>query len=72
MKTRNELRMKRFQFLGYRRDGRTKLSGRPRGAGLHRKAGHDPLLVFNMSVFNFAGGPDHPFNPLKIHETAAR
>jgi hypothetical protein len=30
---------------------------------------HDPMLVFNMSIFNFAGGWNRTFNPLKVHET---
>lgn len=29
---------------------------------------HDPMLVFNMSIFNFADGWSRTFNPLKIHE----
>jgi hypothetical protein len=34
-----------------------------------RRAGHDPLLVFNMSIFNFGGGWQEIVNPLKARET---
>jgi hypothetical protein len=33
-----------------------------------RRQMHDPMLVFNMSIFNFAGGWNRTFNPLKVHE----
>jgi len=33
---------------------------------------HDPLLVFNMSIFNLANGWDRAFNPLKAHENGTR
>jgi hypothetical protein len=29
---------------------------------------HDPMLVFNMSIFNFAGEWNRTFSQLKIHE----
>ena len=29
---------------------------------------HDPMLVLNMSIFNFADGWNRTFNPLKVHE----
>ena len=29
---------------------------------------HDPMLVLNMSIFNFADGWNRTFNPLKDHE----
>ena len=29
---------------------------------------HDPMLVLNMSIFNFADGWNRTFNQLKIHE----
>ena len=35
-----------------------------------RRATHDPLLVFNMSIFNFGGGWDRVFNPLRVRENA--
>jgi len=28
---------------------------------------HDPMLVLNMSIFNFDGGWNRTFSPLKIH-----
>jgi hypothetical protein len=31
---------------------------------------HDPMLVFNMSIFNFGGGWERILNPLKIRENA--
>jgi hypothetical protein len=33
---------------------------------------HDPMLVLNMSIFNFEAGWNRTFNPLKAHENAAR
>jgi hypothetical protein len=33
---------------------------------------HDPLLVFNMSIFNVANGWGRTFNPLKVHENGIR
>ena len=32
---------------------------------------HDPMLVLNMSIFNFADGWNRTFNQLKIHENGA-
>lgn len=29
---------------------------------------NDPLLVFNMAIFNVDDGWSRTFNPLKIHE----
>jgi len=29
---------------------------------------HDPMLVLNMSIFNFTGGWMRTFNQLKVHE----
>jgi len=29
---------------------------------------HDPMLVFNMSIFNFTDGWNRTFNPQKVHE----
>jgi len=34
-----------------------------------QRAAHDPLLVFNMSIFNFGGGWQEIFRPLKARET---
>jgi hypothetical protein len=34
----------------------------------HRRRMHDPMLVFNMSIFNFADGWSRTFNDRKIHE----
>ncbi len=33
-----------------------------------RRRRHDPMLVLNMSIFNFADGWNRTFNQLKIHE----
>ena len=33
---------------------------------------HDPMLVFNMSIFNVENGWDRIFNPLKAHENGTR
>jgi len=39
-----------------------------RGVFQRRRKMHDPTLVFNMSIFNFTGGWNRTFNPLKVHE----
>jgi hypothetical protein len=46
---------RQFQLLGYRRRI-PPVRSRSRWKGLTRRREHDPMLVFNMSVFNFAGG----------------
>ena len=33
---------------------------------------HDPMLVFNMSIFNIGNGWDRTFNPLKAHQNGTR
>jgi hypothetical protein len=33
-----------------------------------RRRNHDPMLVFNMSIFNFDSGWREIFNPLKARE----
>jgi hypothetical protein len=35
---------------------------------LRRRRINDPLLVFNMAIFNVDDGWRHIFNPMKIHE----
>jgi hypothetical protein len=35
---------------------------------LRRRRMNDPLLVFNMAIFNVDDGWSRVFNPLKIHE----
>jgi len=37
-----------------------------------RRRIHDPMLVFNMSIFNSDGGWERIFDPLKAHENGAR
>ncbi|MFN2542676.1 MAG: hypothetical protein ABR514_11005 [Chthoniobacterales bacterium] len=34
-----------------------------------RQPRHDPMLVFNMSIFNFEGGWNRAFNALNVRET---
>jgi hypothetical protein len=36
-----------------------------------RRQRHDPMLVLNMSIFNFADGWDRTFNPVKVHENGS-
>ena len=36
---------------------------------LRRRRMNDPLLVFNMAIFNVDDGWSRIFNPLKIHES---
>ena len=33
-----------------------------------RRRQHDPMLVLNMSIFNFEGGWSRIFNPIKVRE----
>jgi len=35
----------------------------------NRRRQHDPMLVLNMSIFNFEGGWSRLFNPIKARET---
>jgi len=35
----------------------------------NRRRQHDPMLVLNMSIFNFEGGWSRIFNPIKARET---
>jgi len=37
-----------------------------------RRRVHDPMLVFNMSIFNLNNGWDRTFNPLKAYQNEAR
>jgi len=53
------------------RDLRNLMHGR-RGIFRRRRRMHDPMLVLNMSIFNFADGWARTFNPLKAHENATR
>jgi hypothetical protein len=39
-----------------------------RGKFQRRRRMRDPMLVFNMSMFNFGDGWNHIFNRLKVHE----
>ncbi len=53
------------------RDLRNLMHGR-RGIFRRRRRMHDPMLVLNMSIFNFDNGWDRIFNPLKAHENGTR
>jgi hypothetical protein len=41
---------------------------RRRRGVFRRRRTHDPVLVFNMSIFNTKDGWSRVFNPMKIHE----
>jgi hypothetical protein len=47
---------------------RQSLAGKWRETFRRRRRMHDPMLVLNMSIFNFADGWNRTFNQLKIHE----
>jgi len=47
---------------------RQNLTHRWRETFSRRRRMHDPMLVLNMSIFNFADGWSRTFNQLKIHE----
>ena len=53
------------------RDLRKLMHGR-RGIFRRHRRMHDPMLVLNMSIFNFDNGWDRIFNPLKAHENGTR
>ena len=36
-----------------------------------RRERHDPLLVMNMSIFDFDGGWNRIFNPFKAHDNGS-
>ena len=61
----------RFQLIGYRnrriKPAPASLAQKWRDA-FRRRQKHDPMLVLNMTTFNFAGGWSRIFNPLKAHE----
>ena len=49
----------------------TRTAGMPankRSKIFRRRRMNDPLLVFNMAIFNVDDGWSRIFNPLKIHE----
>jgi hypothetical protein len=63
------------QFLG-ERETKMKIGQRSRtrtwrGMFQRHRRMHDPMLVLNMSIFNFADGWDRTFNQRKIHENGA-
>jgi hypothetical protein len=41
-----------------------------RGKIQRRRKNHDPLLVLNMSIFNFAGGWDRLLNRPEVYRNA--
>jgi len=41
---------------------------RSRRGIFHRRRMYDPLLVFNISIFNAEDGWDRIFNPMKTHQ----
>ena len=53
--------------------GRTRWSPTPDARDMfrHRRRMRDPLLVFNMSIFNFDDGWNRIFSQFKIHENGA-
>jgi len=71
MNLKTKVNGKRFQFLGQsavRVKKRSAPSIQKWPKLLRRSQRHDPMLVLNMSIFNFADGWDRIFNPLKAHE----
>jgi len=71
MSSRNNKEGGRFQLLGRRRS-RIKVQTELARNWRDRSGMHDPMLVLNMSVFNFTNGWSRTFNPLKAHENAFR
>jgi hypothetical protein len=58
--------MKRFQFLGRALRIRPDSFAKRRDNERRHRLAHDPLLVFNMSIFNFAGGWNRALSPIKL------
>ena len=73
MNSQSKITGRQFQFLG-----RREITAKNRSSGFssrrHRqrrlRSIHDPMLVLNMSLFNFAGGWDRTFQAIKVRETA--
>lgn len=65
----------RFQLIGHRnqqiKPAPASLAQKWRDA-FRRREKHDRMLVLNMTTFNFAGGWNRIFNPLKVHERGAQ
>ena len=61
-------------------NSKLRINGGRRGAGHHwrgilqrrQRRSHDPMLVLNMSIFNFSDGWERIFNPFKVHEHGTR
>lgn len=47
-------------------------AGKWRAIFRSRQRMHDPILVFNISIFNIDDGWNRIFNPLKAHENGSR
>jgi hypothetical protein len=61
---------RKFQLLGYRQ-GKKENPGRAVADGWRsrpQRRRHDPMLVLNMALFNFADGWNQTFNPIKARE----
>jgi hypothetical protein len=62
----------RFDMLGHRRTSvktpQQRFDRIRRRVSSRRGRRHDPMLVLNMSIFNFGDGWNRTFNPLKVHE----
>jgi hypothetical protein len=54
--------------LSQKRQGRAKTGAAKWSKIFWRRRMNDPLLVFNMAIFNVDDGWTRIFNPLKIHE----
>jgi len=58
--------------VGKSRSGRTaprrNLVAKWRQTFRRRQAAHDPMLVFNMSIFNLNNGWNRIFNPLELRK----
>ena len=59
-------------MIGYRnqkiKPATESLAEKWREAFRPRRKKHDPMLVMNMSVFNFESGWRRTFDPIKVHE----
>ena len=76
MNSKGKMDGSRFQFVGQRqtkmKTAQQRFARKWQEAFRRHRQMHDPMLVFNMSIFNVANGWNRIFNPLKAHENGTR
>ena len=54
--------------MNYNNVKQNKVTDKLRNYFQKRRRQHDPMLVLNMSIFNFEGGWSRIINPIKVRE----